>query len=162
FASIVYNSLGAGKTVWLGPAYFWTPSPNSGSADRLLEQAVAWAAATQADPDWYSIDVTNTDNVLRLETSTPGDGPNLLLNKLDPHIERSAPRGTLVAGGTAMDAGRNEFILYQPLVTGTYRVRVTAEGGTSGEYFLTKNFSPVVSALAGPDLAVRGQPLSYS
>jgi hypothetical protein len=115
-----------------------------------------------APEDWYSIDVTNTDNFLRLETSTPGDGPNLHLNTLNPKIELYDPTGTLVAGGTALADGRNEFIQYQPLVTGSYRVRVTAEGGTRGEYFLSKNFTPVVSALSGPDLAVRGQPLSYS
>src|SRR5207237_663332 len=43
--------------------------------------------------------------------------------------------------------GRNEFIQYQPLITGTYRVRVTGEGTTSGEYFLSKNFGPAVSSL---------------
>src|SRR5262249_16615644 len=30
--------------------------------------------------------------------------------------------------------------------TGLYRVRVQGEGGTKGEYFLTKNFTPVVTA----------------
>src|SRR5207248_2173393 len=44
--------------------------------------------------------------------------------------------------------GRNEFIQYQPLVAGTYRVRVTPEGYTSGEYFLSKNFAPAVGGLA--------------
>src|SRR5262249_26017955 len=115
-----------------------------------------------APEDWYAINVANTANILRLETSTPGDGPNLHLNTLNPKIELYNPSGTLVASGTTMDDGRNEFIQYQPLVTGTYRVRVSAEGSTSGEYFLSKNFSPVVSALAGPNLAVRGEPLSYS
>src|SRR5262249_18879213 len=51
------------------------------------------------------------------------------------------------ASGTALGDGRNEFIQYQPLVTGTYRIRVTAEGSTAGEYFLTKNFSPVLGPL---------------
>jgi PKD repeat protein len=47
-----------------------------------------------------------------------------------------------------MGDGRNEFIQYLPLATGSYRVRVTGEGGTQGEYFLSHNFSPVVTALA--------------
>jgi hypothetical protein len=103
---------------------------------------------TLADPaDWYAFDVASTANGLRLETSTPGDGPGQFVNTLDPHLDLFDPSGNLVASGTALGDGRNEFIQYQPLVTGTYRVRVTAQGGTSGEYFLSKNFSPVVTSL---------------
>src|SRR5262249_5481496 len=83
----------------------------------------------------------------RLETSTPADGPNEFVNNLNPHIELYSPSNTLVASGTPLGDGRNEFIQYQPLVTGNYRVRVTGEN-SAGEYFLSKNFSPAVSSLA--------------
>ena len=37
--------------------------------------------------NWYSINVTSTANALRLETSTPADGPNQFVNTLNPKIE---------------------------------------------------------------------------
>jgi hypothetical protein len=86
--------------------------------------------------DWYSLDVTASD-VLRVETSTPADGPGEFVNNLNPRIELYDPSGALVASGTPMADGRNEFIQYTPLTTGAYRVRVTGEGNTVGEYFLT-------------------------
>jgi len=48
---------------------------------------------------------------------------------------------------------RNEFIQYQPPVAGTYRVRVTGENGTAGEYLLFKNYrpAPVVSMTSPVD-----------
>src|SRR5262249_32018854 len=56
---------------------------------------------------------------------------------------------TLIASGVALADGRNEAIAVTGLTAGaTYKVRVTAEGGTNGEYFFTKNFSPVVTSLA--------------
>jgi large repetitive protein len=57
----------------------------------------------------------------------------------------------LVASGIAMADGRNEFIRYQPLTTGAYRVKVSGEG-SKGEYFLTKNFSPAVSVTMTPSV----------
>src|SRR5262249_28549356 len=58
--------------------------------------------------------------------------------------------------GTVTGDGRNEFIQYTPLVTGNYRVRVTNEGSTRGEYFLTKNFSPVVTSLTASPIDENG------
>jgi hypothetical protein len=96
--------------------------------------------------DWYSINVTTTVSALRLETGTPGDGPGEPGNILNPRIELYDPSDTLVASGTLMGDGRNEFIQYQPLVTGLYRGRITGEAGSGGEYFLSQNFSPTVTA----------------
>ncbi len=95
--------------------------------------------------DWYAINVTDTAHALRLETGTPADGPNQFVNTLNPHIELYNPSGALVASGVALPDGRNEFLQYQPLVAGTYRVHVSGEAGTTGEYFLSKNFAPTVT-----------------
>lgn len=100
------------------------------------------------DADWYSIGVNNPANSLRLETSTPADGAGQFINSLNPRIELYDPSGALVASGTALADGRNEFIQYTPLTVGTYRVRVTGESNTSGEYLLTKNLSPAVVGVA--------------
>jgi RTX calcium-binding nonapeptide repeat (4 copies) len=106
-------------------------------------------AATE--PDWYIISVTSTANVLRLETATPADGPAQFVNALNPRIDLFSPSNTLVALGVPLADGRNEFIQYQPLVTGLYRARVTAEGSAAGEYFLSKNFSPALTTVALQD-----------
>jgi hypothetical protein len=89
-----------------------------------------------ANDDWFSFNVS-TLAPIRLETSTPADGANQFVNTLNPHIELYDASNTLVATGSSLD-GRNEAILYAPTTTGTYRVRVTTEGGTAGEYFLTR------------------------
>ena len=98
--------------------------------------------------DWYSVNVTNTVNPIRLETGTPADGTGEFANALNPHIELYDPSGTLVASGVPQVDGRNEAIQYLPLTTGTYRVHVAAEGGTSGEYIWTRNFVPAITNLS--------------
>jgi hypothetical protein len=103
--------------------------------------------------DWYTIGLPNRASQLRLETTTPGDGPNQFVNALNPRIELYDPQGTLVAFGAPLADGRNESLEYLPPAGGTYRVRVSRQGGTSGEYFLTKmitevNVSPIVTSLA--------------
>src|SRR5262249_38103750 len=87
--------------------------------------------------DWYSLNVTSTISNLELVTNTPADGANQFVNTLNPHLELYNPSNTLVASGTNLADGRNEFIQYLPPVTGTYKVHVTGESSTSGEYFLS-------------------------
>ena len=96
----------------------------------------------QRNDDWYS--VTVIDGRLRFETSTPGDGPGEFVNTLDPHIELFDSTGaTLLATGEPLEDGRNESINVSGLpAPATYLVRVTGEGGTSGEYFLGIGLPP--------------------
>src|SRR5262249_52798116 len=90
-----------------------------------------------ASEDWYSINVA-AGSTLRLETGTPADGPNQFVNTLNPHLELYDPSNGLVASGADLGDGRNEFIQSGALSAGTYRVRLTREGTTQGEYFLSK------------------------
>jgi hypothetical protein len=96
----------------------------------------------QRNDDWYSITVI--DGRLRFETSTPADGPGEFVNTLDPHIELFDSTGaTLIATGEPLEDGRNESINVSGLpAPATYLVRVTGEGGTSGEYFLGAGVPP--------------------
>jgi hypothetical protein len=96
----------------------------------------------QPPEDWYSITVI--DGRLKLETSTPGDGPGEFVNMLNPHIELYDSTGTmLIATGAPLNDGRNESINVPGLpVPATYLLRVTSEGGTSGEYFLRTGAPP--------------------
>jgi subtilisin family serine protease len=85
--------------------------------------------------DWYSVTAV-AGATLELLTTTPGDGPGQPANGLDPRIELYSPAGVLVASGVDLADGRNEAINFPVLVGGLYRIRITAEGGTTGEYFL--------------------------
>jgi Zn-dependent metalloprotease/methionine-rich copper-binding protein CopC len=87
--------------------------------------------------DWYSLDVTSLGNLLNFYTSTPGDAFGEFANTLNPHIELYDPSGTLVATGIMQADGRNEMIQFAPTTTGTYRVRMSAEGTSRGEYVLS-------------------------
>jgi subtilase family serine protease len=86
--------------------------------------------------DWYSVNVSSTGNVLAFSTATPGEGGGQFANTLDPHLQIYDPNDNLAATGTKLTDGSNESISYQPLMTGTYRVEVTSQNSTAGEYFL--------------------------
>jgi Big-like domain-containing protein len=85
--------------------------------------------------DWYSVTAL-PGATLEFLTTTPGDGLGQPANNLDPHIELYGPGGALVAEGNTNQ--RNETIIYTVPAGGggLYRIRVTAEDGTTGEYFL--------------------------
>jgi hypothetical protein len=87
--------------------------------------------------DWYAMNVTSLNSQIYLATSTPGDGAGEPVNVLNPHIQLFDPNGNLIATGVPLADGRNETIKLPgvPLV-GTYKILVTGEGGTSGDYFL--------------------------
>lgn len=103
--------------------------------------------------DWYSLNVTSASPNILLQTSTPGDGPNQFLNTLDPHIELYDPMGNLVASGAVLSDGRNESIDFHApgLTQGAYRIRVTGENSTWGEYFLRSTLLPDEAPTAGDD-----------
>jgi hypothetical protein len=92
--------------------------------------------AIAGSEDWYAIDVTSTSGTLRIQTSTPADGPAEFVNHLNPRLELYDPSNTLVASGVVLPDGRNETIQHLPATPGVYRVRVRSEADTSGEYFL--------------------------
>lgn len=88
YPAVVVKEVGAGRGVSLSPVYGqynW----GTGMADRLLEQAVAWAAFGGADTeDNYLVSATQGD-VLHITTTTPGDGANQPANNLDARIDRA-------------------------------------------------------------------------
>jgi hypothetical protein len=106
-------------------------------------------AAAPAE-DWYSLNVPAAGAVINLQTATPGDGGLQFVNTLDPHLELYGPSNALVASGALLPDGRNESIQYQTLIAGNYRVRVTAENSTTGEYVLSR---PLVGGFPVENLA---------
>jgi len=142
YATVAVRDAGSGRGVNLGPSYAAYSGENtsglrSGDADRLLEQAVAWAAHGGNDvQDQYLVHVNAGDN-LSIATATPGGGADLPANDLDPLLELYAPDGTLVASNNngGID-GRNALINHIADQTGSYRVRVMPVVGT-GDYTLS-------------------------
>ena len=88
--------------------------------------------------DWYSVVLGLGQTAISLETSTPADGPGEFVNTLNPHIELYNPANVLIGGGVSLADGRNESLVANGLAPGTYRVRISSENLTSGEYFLTR------------------------
>jgi hypothetical protein len=95
--------------------------------------------------DYYGVNAVARET-LTFQTRTPGDGPGGFGNVLAPHLELYDSSGTLVAAGTVLLDGRNEVLTYTVLdgADGGYVIRVTAQGGTQGEYVLDyqTSFSP--------------------
>ncbi|MDP2105161.1 MAG: ThuA domain-containing protein, partial [Desulfobulbaceae bacterium] len=144
---VVAAEAGLGRSAYLGPVYGqynWS----STNADRLLEQAVAWAASGKDTVDHYTIEVT-AGSALTIETTTPGGTAGEPINDLVPLVELFAPSGSLVSSqhNNAAD-GRNVLISLpsEQTTNGTYRIKVTAYSGT-GDYTLQ------VSGASAPTLA---------
>ncbi len=96
--------------------------------------------------DWYSVTLGGAQTSLQLETSTPADGPGEFVNTLNPHIELYSPANVLIASGIPLADGRNESLSASGLVSGAYRVRVSSEASSVGEYFLTTGAPPPISS----------------
>jgi len=125
----------------LGPsyAYYYYPGQNlrSGNADRLLEQAVVWAADTKDKADNYLIQA-NAGDTLTISTTTPGDGEFEPVQRPRSHVELYAPDNTdtpVAADDNSASDGRNVLLVHTADQTGAYLVRVTAAAG-SGDYTL--------------------------
>lgn len=136
--TVIVDEISTSRSVWLGPAYFYHYTElGSGNGDRLLEQAVAWAAFGGVDSaDQYAFEASAGDTVV-ITTATPGDGPGEPDNDLDPLLELYNPEGGLVESNNndSTGDGRNARIEYivPADAGGTYRVRVSAVEG-SGDY----------------------------
>ncbi|WP_164100707.1 pre-peptidase C-terminal domain-containing protein [Candidatus Laterigemmans baculatus] len=139
---ITVSEASGGRTVHLMPQYGWPDYTDlrvpGSSADRLLEQAVAWATPPGLDEaDVYAFNA-EAGATLDLFTTTPGDGSGAFANTLDPRLTLYDAAGNVVATGIPMADGRNEQIVYTVPAGagGRYRIAVAAENGTAGQYVL--------------------------
>ncbi|MBL8338184.1 MAG: Ig-like domain-containing protein, partial [Rhodoferax sp.] len=152
-ASVVVGNAGSGRSAYLGPTYMGGGgSLFNGMADKLLEQAVAWAAGDSVDE--YLLQVQAGDT-LHLQTRTPFDGAGEPSGLLDVRVELLDGTGAVVAtdDNSAPD-GRNALLDHTALTGGTYTVRVLQQTGSArGDYVLqatgatgTANAAPQVTA----------------
>jgi hypothetical protein len=128
---------------------------NSSAALRFAFDNLIFSAPPSVD--YYSVRAA-AGQVLDLPTSTPSDGSGVFSNTLSLHIELYDPSGALVASGVKQADGRNERIVYTVPVAGVYRIKVTADNGTQGEYFLDPIETFAAGPAAGPVAAFRGTP----
>ncbi|MES9903227.1 MAG: LEPR-XLL domain-containing protein [Sedimenticola sp.] len=152
--TVVVADAGSGHTVYLGARYADTTSYNdlrSGEADRLFEQAVAWAASGSIDRvDQYLIEVQEGDE-LRITTAAPGGATGEFVNEIDPVLTLYTADGSVVATDDNSLDGHDALITYTVPTGegGQYRVEVSGAraGDDRGEYLLS------VEGASGPVVA---------
>lgn len=128
-ASVVVATPGGGRSAYLGPVYpgyNWT----TGMADRLLEQAVAWAANNSLRT--YSFQAQE-GNAIEISITLLGTGEGEPANDLVPTLQLIDP-----AGGVVELGGGGGLWTHTAAMAGTYVVRVGAESG-AGDYVLRVN-----------------------
>ncbi|WP_182867972.1 carboxypeptidase regulatory-like domain-containing protein [Rhodopirellula sp. JC639] len=132
------------RSVYLQPRYF-DGSTLSAGADRLLEQAIAWAAPDRDDQ--FLIEVNAGDSLV-LQTATPGSGTGEPQNTLDPTLVLFDPSGTPVAANDNGAAGTNARIEHLALNNGSYRVVVGTEAGLGDYELIATGFSGTLPPFA--------------
>lgn len=144
------------RSVYLQPRYF-DGSGLAANADRLLEQAIAWAAPDRRDQ--FLIEVNAGDHLI-LETAAPGIGAGAPQNTLDPTIALFDPAGTPVAVSDSGSTGTNARIEHDVSNGGTYRVVVGAAAGRGDYEMLASGFSGTLPSFrVGQSIPSDGQAL---
>ncbi|QEL19474.1 M36 family metallopeptidase [Limnoglobus roseus] len=139
----------------------------TGTAQTLALGSRALGGLTSGpDTAWYAVAVGTAGPSLQFRTITPGDAAGEFVNTLDPIITVFDSSGTPVAtDDNSAGDGRNALASVSLPTVGTYYVRVSAAGGSSGEYILATeqagNTPPVASA-GGSYTVIEGGSLSLS
>ena len=97
-----------------------------------------------AKDDWYAIDI-GAGNELDLQSYTPSDAGGQFPNTASLEISVYDTFGNLVATGTKLADGRNEFLKFTAPISGQYHVQITEDAGGAGEYFLSVNTAQVMA-----------------
>lgn len=163
-----------GRTVYLGTPHAWTSQlglRNTGPADQLFEQAVAWAGGGSG-ANRYSVAATGGQTLV-VTTQTPLDADGAAPNALNPQIEIIGPDGvSLLAAGTGgADDGKNVMLNYVVPQgrDGVYTIVVSGEDDGDGGYVLSivganPEAAALTAAITAPpsDAVVTVLPTSYT
>ncbi|MCC6473143.1 MAG: pre-peptidase C-terminal domain-containing protein, partial [Burkholderiales bacterium] len=136
YPAVVAGEPGSGRSVYLAPSYMGGDYyVREGDGDRLLEQALLWAA--DLGPDRYTVQVAAGD-VVTVATATPGDGAYAPDSAPDLSIEVFDPDGLPVGSDedSAPD-GRNALFAFTAGKSGSYQVVVSSAGDLPGDYVLS-------------------------
>lgn len=153
---IVTGIVGGGRSAFIGVSYAnvsWQPTPQSGSQDRLLEQAIAWAADVSLAQSHTLF--AEAGQLLTISTGIPVGGPGYPFNNLDPalalYLDTASVSEPLATNSVGSPDGRNAVLTYlvPPGGSGTYRLVVRPEPlSGSGVYTLTVTEPPPLSLSA--------------
>jgi hypothetical protein len=148
-AAVASLNAGIGGAIALGGAVTTLAGSSTQYVFAFSSSGTRQLVLTLADPgDYYSFSAT-AGQPIHLVTATPGDGPGEFVNTLNPRLELFDPDGAPIGTVVILGDGRNEQIDLVAPAPGTYIVRVSAQGGTSGEYILDPPVA-VVGALLEP------------
>ena len=111
-------------------ATFWVFNEYASTGNDWATEIASFQLQSPTDDDWYQIAVVDGDQLV-ITTNTPGDGPLLIENLVDPQIELFDPNGALIAH---TNVAGNESLIHTAGLTGIYNLRVFAAPGTEGEY----------------------------
>ncbi|HAC92061.1 MAG TPA: hypothetical protein DCF63_15765 [Planctomycetaceae bacterium] len=100
--------------------------------------------------DWYKVTLGTDESVVEVETRTAAGVSGQFVNNLNPKIQFFNSAGIdITPTVTILPDGRNEKFTATGLSSGqTYYVRVAAEGGSLGEYFVG------IKPLRAPEITV--------
>lgn len=153
---IATGIVGGGRSAFIGVSYAnvsWQPTPQSGSQDRLLEQAIAWAADVSLAQSHTLF--AEAGQLLTISTGIPAGGPGYPFNNLDPalalYLDTASVSEPLATNSVGSPDGRNAVLTYlvPPGGSGTYRLVVRPEPlSGSGVYTLTVTEPPPLSLSA--------------
>jgi hypothetical protein len=162
----VSNDNGASATVGIKAA--GTQGPNrlllafNNGPNAFVGTGKSTLISLPSSDDWYSVTMGPGQTALQVETSTPGDGAGEFVNTLNPKVDVYDSTGTtLLASGVALGDGRNERALLTGLTAGaTYKVKISGEAATKGEYFasVTALRTPTVTTQVDDALPIASGP----
>jgi hypothetical protein len=149
YARISTNSLTDYSLVVTRGATFDLKNNGSFATAQAIDgtQGVLGYLAPPVAAEWFSVSLT-AGVTYAFPTSTPFPGSGQFTNTLSPHIALFDPSGVRLADGVKLADGRNESIAYTVPAGqgGLYRLEITNQNGTRGEFFLDPDLTPTNGA----------------
>jgi hypothetical protein len=137
-------------TLTTGGTFDVEPNDTFATAQPLATGRAALGALAGND-DWYQVTLNAGDH-LTVATTTPGGAPGEFTNSLDPAVALFDPSNILLASDdNSGPDGRNAKLTFTIASGGVYRIRISAVGGTTGEYTISASVPPRVAAVTVDD-----------
>ncbi len=120
---------------------FATAQDISGTQGVLGDILASPASPTE---NWYSVDLA-ADEAILLQTVTPPGAGSQFADDLAPQIQVYNPADVLVASGQGPG---NQTLAFVATTAGAYRIRVSGNNSTNGEYFLSATLPDQVTSVS--------------
>ena len=120
---------------------FATAQAISGTQGVLGDILASPASPTE---NWYSVDLA-ADEAILLQTVTPPGAGSQFADDLAPQLQVYNPADVLVASGQGQG---NQTLALVAMTAGAYRIRVSGNNSTNGEYFLSATLPDQVTSVS--------------